>query len=419
MKKTLAILLALCLVLGCLAGCGGKDEGGSSKKESAGVEIETGTYQATSCMIDGEEYSCEEDALIIEEDGEGILVFEGDEYSMEWELKGSSFSFEDEEGSTFEGTYEDGVIEGVLDGMDYVFEKEASGGGKAPAAAEPEDEPEEEPEEAPAGEFEPVSGTVAGYEVAVVGAELITDMDDKDGIRLYWDFTNNSDESIYAGYDIEVAMEQEGFELTSTYCSYEDDAPEYGNSGKCIRPGVSIRCVSEFNCKPDGDIITVNLYEWGEEDSGLIVELDPTNLPGRPAEDLAIEPILEPTWTNSMSDEGDVGDAHVYIDTAEIVEGWDSDEEVIRVYFDYTNNGEEAASMWWQTYVRAFQDGIELETDWAAEDVPEDDNFDTDIEPGESLRCSECWVIRSDSPIEIEVYDSWNDEYVGCYFEFQ
>ena len=425
MKKTLAILLALAMMLCLLAGCGEDKEesGGSSKKGGAEtVEIETGKYPAVSCFSDGEEYICDEDWLIIEADGSGILVFEGDEYTMEWELDGDKFSFEDEEGSTFEGTYEDGVIEGVLDdNLDYVFEREVSGGKKGAAAAPAEEEePAEEPEEeADSAEFEPVSATIGGYDVAIVGAELFKDTDDKDGIRVYWDFTNTSDESTYAICDLSVYMEQEGFELNSTYCSYEDDVPEYGNDYLDVRPGVTIRCISEYSCKADGDVITFELSDWYDEEDAVTVEFDPTNLPGRPAKDWVMETIADPAWTDSLSDGGDVGDAYVYIDNAEIVEGWDSGEEVIRVYFDYTNNGEEAESLWMATNIRAFQDGIELESDWAAEDVAEDDNFNTDVEPGQSLRCSETWTIRSDSPIEIEVYDYWSEATVGCLFVFE
>jgi len=181
MKKALALILALAMVFCLMAGCGSdKEDTGSSKKGAAEtVTVEPGKYLAVSCVIDGEEYPCDQDWLEIEEGGSGALVFEGDEYSMDWTLSGSTFSFEDKDGSTFEGTYADGVIEGVLDGqMEYTFELE---GGAAPAkkgetAAEPAAE----------SGFTPVSGSLAGCDVTIVGAELFTDADDKDAIRVYW-----------------------------------------------------------------------------------------------------------------------------------------------------------------------------------------------------------------------------------------
>ncbi len=421
MKKTFAILLVLAMVFGLLAGCGGsdKEDTGTTKKGATETKVEPetetvepGKYQAIYCAIDGEAYDCDQDWLEIEADGVGVLVFEGENYSMEWEYSNNLFTFEDEDGSTFVGSYVEGTIAGILDGdIEYVFEKE-SAGGKKPAAAQPA-EPEEDG-------FEPVSATLGGYEVSVVGAELFTDTDDKDAIRIYWDFTNTSEESTYAYCDLSVMMEQEGFELTSTYAYFEDDVPEYGNDTLDLRPGVSIRCISEYNCKADGEPISFTIYDWYDEDDALTVEFDPKNLPGRPEKDLEIEPVSDPAWTEGMEMEGYVGeDAYVVIEDYEVVPGWDSGEEVIRVYFTFTNEYDEAASMWWAANYRAFQDGVELNEDWAEQDVAEDENATLDIEPGESVYCSVCWELRSDSPVEIEVYDSWTEEYIGYVFEVE
>ena len=73
------------------------------------------------------------------------------------------------------------------------------------------------------------------------------------------------------------------------------------------------------------------------------------------------------------------------------------------MYFDFTNNSDEATSFWWACTPYAYQDGVGLAETWAMDTVSEEDNYYTDVEPGESLRCSETWTIRSDSPIEIEV----------------
>lgn len=285
---------------------------------------------------------------------------------------------------------------------------------KPEAEAEPAVEPEAEPEAV----FEPVYATIGGYDIAVVGAELFTDTDDKDAIRIYWDFTNSSDETIYPYCDLSVQMEQEGFELNTTYAFYEDDVPEYGNDVLDIRPGVSIRCISEYSCKAQGDIISFTLSNWYDEDDAVTVEFDPKNLPGRPEPELEIEAVPDPAWTEGMEQEGYIGDsAYVQIDAAEVVPGWEDGTEVIRVYFEFTNQSEEACSMWWASYYRAFQDGVELEETWADEEVAEDENMSVDVEPGESIYGSNCWLLRSDSPVEIEVYDYYTEEdCIGCVF---
>lgn len=406
MKRTFALILALAMVFCLMAGCGSDNaDTGSSKKGAAEtVTVEAGKYLAVSCVIDGEEYACDSDWLVIEEGGSGALVFEGEEYSMDWTLSGSTFSFEDQDGSTFEGTYADGVIEGVLDGnMEYTFELEG-GAKKGEAEAEPAAE----------SGFTPVSGSLAGCDVTIVGAELFTDGDDKDAIRVYWDVTNNSDETITPNWDIYTLVEQEGFEMDTTYTW--DDVPEYGNDSRDIQPGVTIRCISEYNCKADGDVITVTLYDYYNEDDKVVAEFDPANLPGRPAEDWVATPITEPTWVEGLPTEGPVGEGYVVIDHAEIVPSYDEGEEVVRVYFQFTNEGEEETTMWSEVYYKAYQDGIELEIEWPDEDVAEDENMTDYVQPGETLLCSECFAVSSDSPIEIEVYDIWEEDYLGTIY---
>ena len=350
--------------------------------------------------------------LTLDEDGTGALVFFDDPVHVTW---GNGKVNVEGEGA-FNYSLDGDELHLDVDGSDYVFTR---GEGVAPkidwSATEEPEEPEE-PEAPTASVFTPVTGTINGCTVSICGAELFEDIDGKDAIRVYWEFTNDTDDTTYANYDILCKVEQEGFELNSTYTKYGEEVPESGYANLNVRPGVTVCCASEYTCKADGDIITFMLHEWSDESKNVTATLDPKNLPGRPA-DTAIATISDPGWTEEMSYEGDVNDAHVYIDTAEIVDGYDG-EPVIRVYFDYTNIGDETSSMWWSTYTRAFQDGVELMSGWADEEVPEDGNYNNDVEPGDSLSCALCWVIRSDSPVEIEVYDSWSGECVGCRFRF-
>lgn len=88
--------------------------------------IELGQYGATECTDaddDGYEYFLDGEYIVLEEDGTGTFNFIGNNYDIEWTLDGSTFSFVDEDDDTFEGTYADGVIDGVyLDKYHYVFE---------------------------------------------------------------------------------------------------------------------------------------------------------------------------------------------------------------------------------------------------------------------------------------------------------
>ena len=91
----------------------------------------------------------------------------------------------------------------------------------------------------------------------------------------------------------------------------------------------------------------------------------------------------------------------VSIDRCEFVEEYG--QKMIRVYYTFTNQSDEETSFWMATYVEALQDGVQLLTGWSSEDVESDENMDVDIAPGETITASECYVLRSDSPVEVQV----------------
>ena len=47
------------------------------------------------------------------------------------------------------------------------------------------------------------------------------------------------------------------------------------------------------------------------------------------------------------------------------------------------------------------------------QDIPEEDNRDVDIAPGESIMAAVCFELRSNSPVEVILEDFWNDAYIG------
>ena len=273
---------------------------------------------------------------------------------------------------------------------------------------------------APAGDFTPVSGDIGDYHVEVVAAEPFLDSDGKDAVRFYYDFTNNSDKVVASGWELNFAAEEDGYELVTTYASYEDDVPEYGNDSLAVQPGVTIRSIREYSFRPDGSEITFTVSDYDSDE--LVATFDPKSLPGRPG-DWTPEINPEPGFfTGDISDDGSSEYAHVYIDRAQRVSeaSWSGDGKVIRVYFDYTNLEEEESYFTSNCTVRAYQDGIELKYGSPAEDEDSDDYDYTDIAPGESISVSRCWLLRSDSPVEIAVTDWWSDEIIcGCTFTFE
>lgn len=253
-------------------------------------------------------------------------------------------------------------------------------------------------------------------DLTVVGAEHFIDTKGKDGIRVYYDFTNTSDETTSAYSLLEFEVTQDGYELMSTYVGYEEDVPEYGNDGLLLRPGATIRCILEYNMKQNGGPISVTLYNFWDEDETLTVEFDSQDLPGRPG-DFTYTPVTNPQWTAQWSDEGVYRENYyLFIDSAEIVEGTEG-EQLIRVYYEFANNSDETTSLWLISSICVFQDGVELEEGYPAAYVAEDDNYYEEIEPGATIRASQCYVLRSGNPVEVEASGYWGEDSIACVFE--
>lgn len=302
----------------------------------------------------------------------------------------------------------------------------ACGGDKpeepAPAEAPATEAAPEPAEEAPAEEaeaeeaavsLEPVTADLGDYTVTILGAEAFEDIDDQPALRFYYDFTNNSDDVACAWLELTATVTQEGYELNSTYDSYDDDVAEYGNDSLYILPDMTIRCISEYTYKPDGGVVTFSLEEWASEDV-ITMDFDPNHLQGRPAEELEMPVIAEPTWTEGLETAAVFNDTcDVAIGDYEFTEGYD-DELLLRVYVDFTNNSDEATSLWMESNYYALQDGVELEDGSPEDEVDEDDNTSLDIEPGETIRCALCYEVRSDSPVELVLEDTWEEAIIGC-----
>lgn len=406
-RKLVALVLAAMMLL-TLCACG---------KETVDI---SGKYYATSCTIDGEEYSCEGEYVVLDEDGTGTLMFMEEEYAIKkWTLSDSDFTFTLDSGDKFTGTYEDGVLNGTFAGMDYVFDMNgatASKKGLATKAEETDEAAETETEAAPAA----ASGVLAeadlgDYHVAVVGVEEFTDAAGEPAVRLYYDFTNNTNDKT-GGSDISVTAKQSGFELVSTYALSQDDVPEYGNAYLYVYPGVTIRCIEELGYNPEaGGTIVFTLEDYWASDETLTVEVDATNLPGAPAEPLEITPIPDPHNTDGWPTEGDYDGNYFKLLDYEVAEAdsYSDCDQIIRFYFEYTNNGSEAESAWWNSNFTAYQDGIQLSTDSADDRVDADELYHEDIEPGETVTCAVCFGIHSDSPVELMLTDIWEDVNIG------
>lgn len=278
--------------------------------------------------------------------------------------------------------------------------------------------------ESPAPELPDLTGLAVGewankegsFAAAVKGAELFDDEDGAKAIRIYIDFLNKAGSytTSYADEIDDVVLTQNDEDLSYTYAVFGEDVAEFGNDLKNIRPGVTIRVVEEYALSEETGTVKFALGAPNQDNDVLSYEFDLTALPGAP-ETFTPAPIKAPSFNMGLPDSGKVTDYYddevqhdVTIANAEFVESRD-DEKLIRVTFNFTNNSTEAIDISRACDIRIFQDGIQLEES-SAKDVSDAERIYFDAcEPGATVTVANSYELISDSPVEVEVYDTWND----------
>ena len=121
-----------------------------------------------------------------------------------------------------------------------------------------------------------------------------------------------------------------------------------------------------------------------------------------------------------LPSEGDVGAYHVALTGYAFNTDYDGNNIVV-VTYDFTNNSEETISPLVGIYIQAFQDGIELEHGFVMDTAVCDVGIEQkDVKPGATLTgCQTCFVLTSESPVEIEVSDIFSDPTVGAIYEVE
>lgn len=436
MKKTLAILLSLLLIL-ALCACGGNDspsatEGPKSLNEPAKTEETTaptpapeaedspvGVYKLTNMTGEGSE---DMDAmalmeafgikmfLVLNEDGTGCIDSMGEQQPFNWSEAGLRMQDDDGDEELVPFTYENGVLTMRQDDGGLEFTKlnaeeladyEENGSGSPMFGGDDEEEPlEGEPSTGP------VSGTVDGHPVTILGAEAIEDDDGGDAMRIFYEFTNGGEELESAYMALYFKAVQDGEDLSACYL-YENSIPDDDDSGLHLFPGKTIRCTQIYNYDPEGGVIGFRIDDLFGGDK-VDYFIDPKNPIDAPTEPFVIAPDDE---VPALLEDSEMEDDQVSITEYEITEDWDSN-PLIRFYYDFTNRGDEATSCYMEYTFYAFQDGVELETGYADESEDSDSARYDDVEPGESLICSNCYLLRSASPVFFVVKNDASGELI-------
>lgn len=278
------------------------------------------------------------------------------------------------------------------------------------------DAPVTDPTDAPVENKLP-GATWDGYAVQYQGAEMVKDYGGNDALRIYYDFTNNSDEGQHAHNAVRMGLTQDGAELKESGVMAADETEYYGNESHTVRPGVTIRGTAVYALSQAEGSVHVKMYNYYNDETDVLeFDVDLANLPGKPEQAWTITPVTDPKNVTGLTTGGVVDeDYEVTIDGIEKAKGYDG-EDLVRVLFTFTNNSDDDEDMWTAAHLEVFQDNIEMMETTALPEAESDDAFYADVAPGQTVKTSVCYILRTDSPIEVEIGDGWSVLY-GARFD--
>lgn len=119
-----------------------------------------------------------------------------------------------------------------------------------------------------------------------------------------------------------------------------------------------------------------------------------------------------------QENEGDLGDYHIKFTGFELAKDYDGNDALL-VHYDFTNNSEDTTSACVALYVKAFQNGVELEPAFLTEDYGAENEL-KDIRPGTTLDITEAFVLTDTTTVELEATEliSLSDDMVVATYEF-
>lgn len=257
------------------------------------------------------------------------------------------------------------------------------------------------------------------FYITVNGAESFKNVDGKDAMRIYFTVTNNFEYPIQPWDVLQFEAYQDGSNLKETYAW--EPVEEELNCKYNIRPGITILCCYQVIYDPQGGTVDfyVSDYRTGESAGSVVASFDAGYLPGAPAK-LGISPIDDPQWTLQIPRQGTLDDVYdVSVTDAQLV-----DDEYygpsIRVFYEFTNNSEEATSMYMAVCTYTYQDGVEI-SNTLSEETDSDAAYYVEINPGESIVTSCLYMLRNTtSPVEAEVESaSYYNNVIGATFKIK
>lgn len=424
----------------------GTEQSGSEETSSAEetkdltyLKERAGTYYLNS-LVQGNEIMKSSDIAEVEgfgmemlihlkDDGKGQLKVFGETRDFSWDDKTITFTGE---ASTEYTWSEDGGLGFRSKDATYVFSKE-----KAAVIAEREKKKKAEEKvkqtaeadgtnDSPKGDDpewnadQPAEGAIA--QIEVVGADWLKSEDITAVLCIWYDYTNLTGDylSPYA-FAAEVQQDGKTYEEYEVPLDEEDKVDETGSRYMQIQPGTSNRSVHFFEADPSGGKITYTVTDAATNTVLIKETFDPKALPGRPEKSYVPEEIPNVTLPDSVPAKGVYEeDYQLEIKTLETVSEENTSEEMIRVWFEFTNNSDSAISPYMVLYLRAIQDGMSLNPGWSSLNDSDLDKIYKEVKAGATAKFCYEWYLISESPVSVEAYDWFSGETVlGKVFELK
>lgn len=258
--------------------------------------------------------------------------------------------------------------------------------------AEPTESVEQTATPAPAN-TELGRGTYDSYAAEFVGAEKFTAADGSDALRVYFDFTNRSDETVSAAERLLFSAVQDG--KTLNWAESPEPLDAEGNLLLRLQPGHSIRCILQFALLSESTV-AVSLTDSSDQSVSALVSLH--QLPGAPAEETETA-CAEPDSTELTTDlPSECSLFSLY--SVSITGGERTDDgQTVTVSLDFTNTADpNPVSPWDWLSLHVYQDGVELALQLAEQEEI------TMADPGETVTVAQSYTLRSSSPVLAELY---------------
>lgn len=266
--------------------------------------------------------------------------------------------------------------------------------------------------------------------IQIVGSEFVKNDDEEDILRIYYEYTN-TDKTLCGHYPNTalnfLSVTQDGSDCLGYSFTPWDESyiPEDGNSNMYVQPGRTMRNTVCFQCDPNGGPVKLSCYvmvgSWmynPDDIQPFEFEVDPADLMGAPAP-FVLPPITDPTYTDGLAASGVYGfaDNEISINGVELTKDYDG-VDVLRVNLTVTNNEKESWSPALICDLELYQDGIGLPypSIWDLEEpTAEDEAYETDLEPGETVDCNALFYLRNQNPVEAVVENTGGVTLGACF----